>query len=260
MTYPQTLLGIIRARSLAEKTRLLDKIQPPAEAADWSIPLIPERPGRPEHFQETDTMPRRRRGLQHDGTRHRFLLAIHHIEMTAIDLAVLLCLRSPGMDSAYHRDFLQVAREECQHTALLEELLNERGYPPGSQPVHFRLWDSACAACDAGEQMVVIPRFLEARGLDVTAELLPRMHSIDEPAWVVLKRIYDDEIGHVERGSYWHRQWCRQQGLDATEHFSSVVRKYFADQIPSAQGLDYAGRRQAGFVEAELDLLDRRKA
>ncbi len=255
--YPNELLAVINARHYTEKAACLADIQAPPDHTNWDIPEIPARPGRPEHYEESDKPMRRRKGLHHEGTRHKFLLAIHHIEYSAIDLAVLLCLRSPKMSQAYHHDFLTVAREECEHATLLGDLLESRGYPPGCKPVHFKLWDSALAASDAGEQMVVIPRFLEARGLDVTAELLPRFIDIDADAHAVLKRIYDDEINHVERGSRWHRHWCESQGLDPIAHFETVVQKHFHDQLPSAQGLDYAGREKAGFVKEELEVLTR---
>lgn len=258
-SYPQQLLDVICAKHYSNKATLLKNISAPDDGSTWDIPIIPARPGRPDHYQESEKIGRRRKGLQHEGTRHKFLLAIHHIEYSAIDLAVLLCLRSPGLSQAYHEDFLAVAREECEHATILGDLLEARGYPPGCRPVHFRLWDSALAAEDAGEQMVVIPRFLEARGLDVTAELLPRMLDIDPDAHAVLKRIYDDEIGHVGRGSHWHRIWCQHQNLDPTQHYQQVVQKHFADQLPSAQALDYAGRDQAGFTKEELEILIRKR-
>ena len=253
--YPQQLLAVINAQHYTEKAALLKTIKAPTDGYSWDIPEIPRRPGRPEHYEESEKIGRRRKGLHHEGTRHKFLLAIHHIEYSAIDLAVLLCLRSPGMSQAYHADFLEVAREECEHATLLGDLLEQRGYPPGSKPVHFRLWDSALAARDAGEQMVVIPRFLEARGLDVTAELLPRIAEIDPDAHAVLKRIYDDDIGHVGRGSHWHRIWCAANKIDPTEHYHQVVQMHFADQIPSAQAIDHEGRIKAGFNDEELEIL-----
>ncbi len=256
MNYPDALLAVINAQHYHEKQACLADIQAPADGSTWKIPNIPDRPGRPNHYEESDKPMRRRRGLAHDPTRHKFLLAIHHIEYSAIDLAVLLCLRSPGMSQAYHEDFLQVAREECEHAELLGALLEKRGYPPGCRPVHFKLWDSALAAADAGEQMVVIPRFLEARGLDVTAELLPRIIEFDPDAHAVLKRIYDDEIGHVGRGSHWHRIWCEAMNIDPADHYCEVVKRHFSDQLPSAQALDYQGREKAGFEQSELEILE----
>jgi uncharacterized ferritin-like protein (DUF455 family) len=156
------------------------------------------------------------------------------------------------MPAAFHADQLQVAREEFIHAGLVADYLSERGLPPGSDPVHHRLWDAALLAEDLGEQLVVVPRVLEARGLDVNADLLPRLRPVDPAAHGVCERIYHDEIGHVGIGTRWHRHWCQQQGLDPEQHFLDVVAKHRLDEVPSSVPLDRSGRSQAGFSEREL--------
>lgn len=259
MNYADDLLAVIQAKHYTDKEQLLSQISTPADNSQWEVPPIPAQPGRPDHYIVNSKPERRRKGLHHEQTRFKFLLAIHHIEYSAIDLACLQCLRSPGMPQDYHKDFLQVAREECQHAQMLGDFLIQRGYEPGSRPIHHRLWQAALGAEDAGEQLVVIPRFLEARGLDVTAELLPRMKELDIDAYHVLNKIYQDEIGHVQRGSKWHIFWCERAGLSVSEHYQTVVRKHFQDQLPIAQDLDIEGRSQAGFLPQELTFLKSRE-
>jgi len=253
-TYPEQLLAVIAAPTSAAKAGLLAAVTVP-ERPDFVEPALPARPGRPAGYRESAEPPRRRRSLRHGPTRNRFLLAIHHIELSAIDLAVLACLRAPGLDPAFHRDQLQVAAEEALHAGLLEALLAERGLPPGCEPVHHRLWAAALAAADLGEHLVVVPRFLEARGLDVSADLLPRLAELDPPAHRVIARIYRDEIRHVEIGTRWHRRWCADRGLDPDEHFRGVVARHFAGQLPGPFALDREGRLAAGFNERELAAL-----
>ncbi len=256
MTYAERLLAVIAAPDAATKDTLLATIDPPVDGATWVLPEVPERPGRPPGYIEVADPPRRRRGLKHRHTRLRFLHAIHHIELSAIDLAALLCLRAPGAPAALHRDFLAIAREEAEHSQLLGALLTQEGFPPGSDPVHHRLWDSALAAADLGEQLVVVPRFLEARGLDVSAELLPRLAAIDNASHAVISRIYHDEIRHVATGTRWHAWWCAAHGTTVDAHFALTVEKHFGLQLPGPFALDRPGRMTAGFSAAELTLLE----
>ena len=256
MSYPEELLAVISAPDAAAKDALLVRISPPASDITWNLEEVPFRPGRTARYREVANPARRRRGLNHKHTRLRFLHSIHHIELTAIDLAVLLCLRAPGAPTELHRDFLAIAREEAEHSQLLGELLTREGFPPGSDPVHHRLWDSARAATNLGEQLVVVPRFLEARGLDVSAELLPRLVHIDAASHAVISRIYNDEIRHVATGSRWHAWWCAQHDTTIEAHFAATVEQHFATQVPGPFALDRDGRRQAGFSAAELELLE----
>lgn len=251
MSYAEGLLAAINAPGAAAKDAVLAGLTPP-DGGCWDMPALPGRPGRPPGVVEGPPR-RRRQGVDTPTGLRRFLHAIWHIELEAIDLACLLALRGSGMPAAFHADCLRVAREEAVHAGLLDGWLRANGYPPGSEPVHHRLWQAAVASRDLGEQLVVVPRFLEARGLDVNAGLLPR---VAEPAaHAALLRIYQDEIGHVGTGTRWHRWWCGRQGLEPERHFESVVRERFADQLPSPWALDLPGRAAAGFTDAEVAIL-----
>jgi uncharacterized ferritin-like protein (DUF455 family) len=253
--YPERLLAVIAAPTGAGKAALLADLVPPAEGATWVAPALPARPGRPADWREDAAKPRRRKTLKHAPTRNRFLLAIHHIELSAIDLAVAASLLGSGMPRDFHREQLAVAVEEAEHAALLDALLRARGCPPGSEPIHHRLWEAVLACVDLGEVLVVVPRFLEARGLDVTAELLPRLEGLDPEAHAVIARIYRDEVGHVATGTRWHRAWCAERGLDPGAHFRSVAARRFAGQIPGPFPLDLVGRERAGFSADDLGFL-----
>lgn len=254
-TYPEQLLAAITATSVAAKGALLADVQAPADGDEWPTPDLPERPGRPAGITERAQPARRRRGLQHANERLRFLHAIWHIECSAIDLACLLALRGSGAPSGFHRDCLRVAREEVEHATLIADLLSERGYPPGSEPVHFRLWDAARGCTTLSQQVVVIPRILEARGLDVTAALLPRIKPLDAEAHAILERIYRDEIGHVAVGSRWHHWWCEHHAADPAEHLAEVILAHFPEGALGPAKPDQTGRQAAGFTPAELAVI-----
>ncbi|MBA2479189.1 MAG: DUF455 family protein [Planctomycetes bacterium] len=256
MSYADDLLAVIAAETSSDKALLLERIGPPSERASWTLDALPSRPGRAVGMTEAAEPPRRRRSLAHAPSRARFLHAIHHIELSAIDLATLLCLRASGAPADLHRDFLAIAREEAVHAGLLESWLNAHACPPGTFPIHHKLWDAALAARDLGEQLVVVPRYLEARGLDVSAELAPRLSAIDAEAGAIIERIYRDEIRHVAIGTRWHAWWCAEYRLDPCAHFADTVRWHFSGQLPSAFALDRAGRQQAGFSASELAVLE----
>ena len=254
MSYVTDLLTVIAAPTASEKAACLTAIVVPTKDT-WPLPELPALPGRPAHFRTNEIPPRRRRTLSHAPTRNRFLLAIHHIELSAVDLAVLACLRASGAPPELHHDFLDIARDEARHAQLLEELLARRGLAPGDEPVHYRLWQTALDCSDLGEHLVAVPRFLEARGLDVSAELLPRLVGLDPEAHAVLSIIYQDEIGHVAVGCRWHQWWCVRENIDPESHFRTVVSARFPGQVPGPTPLDHPGRRQAGFSALDLQWL-----
>ena len=260
MSYPSLLLSAIAAPTSVAKAEVLAGIAAPDEGATWPMPDIPSYPGRAVEMIETSEPQRRRRSLADLGSRKRFLHAIHHIELSAVDLAVLLCLRAGGAPRALHQDFLAIAREEAEHAQLLEGWLAEAGCPPGTYPIHHRLWQAAAACVDLGEQLVVVPRYLEAKGLDVSAGVIPRLAAVDARAGAIIQRIYTDEIRHVAIGTRWHAWWCQAHATTPTAHFARVVRARFRDQLPSPMALDRPGRVQAGFSEEELAILEEPRA
>ena len=253
--YVDGLLAVLAAPDEVGKGEALRAITVPDELPPWQAPDVPLQPPRPAHWPAPGAPPRRRKSIADPHTRRRFLHAIHHIELSAVDLTILMCLRASDMPADFHRDQLQVAREEVSHAVMVRAYLEANDYPPGSESVHHRLWESARAATDIGAQLVIVPRFLEARGLDVSAELLPRLQAVDQQAGEIVERIYRDEIGHVCVGTHWHRQWCARHDLVPEQHFQQVCETYFGEHIPGPQALDEDGRRQAGFNDAELAFL-----
>jgi len=182
--------------------------------------------------------------------------AVAHIEFNAINLAVDAAWRFQGLPDAYYGDWLKVAAEEAYHFSLLQERLGQLGYAYGDFPAHNGLWELAQKTSDDPlRRMALVPRVMEARGLDVTPGMMERFARIGDQGMVeILGIILRDEVGHVEAGSRWFRYLCEQRGLDAESHYFELLNDYFKGGIRCP--LHKQARREAGFSERELDQLE----
>jgi len=182
--------------------------------------------------------------------------AVAHIEFNAINLACDAVYRFRELPDAYYDDWTRVAAEEAQHFALLEQRLRELGYAYGDFPAHQGLWDLAVkTAADPLLRMALVPRVMEARGLDVTPGMMERFASIgDQETVAILRVILRDEVGHVEAGSRWFRYLCEQRGIDPETTYFALLDEYFSSGVRCP--LHMEARRQAGFTEPELVRLE----
>jgi uncharacterized ferritin-like protein (DUF455 family) len=209
-------------------------------------PPRPARPARPLLLPPRD-MPKRRHGGSLAG-RIALLHALAHIELNAIDLAwdILARWSTGDLPPAFFADWLGVAAEEAEHFALLAGRLEALGSAYGELPAHDGLWEAAQAtAHDLIARLAVVPLVLEARGLDVTPEMIRRLERAGDPdSALILERIYADEIGHVAVGARWFELLCRAQRLDPEATFHDRVRRHFTGALKPPFNDD--ARRSAG--------------
>jgi uncharacterized ferritin-like protein (DUF455 family) len=189
----------------------------------------PARPIRPE-LRPPREMPKRRNFGSPAG-RIALLHALAHIELNAIDLAwdIIARFAAAEMPREFFDDWVDVAAEEAEHFALLNDRLGVLGSAYGELPAHDGLWEAAATtAHDLLARLAIVPLVLEARGLDVTPEMVLRLErASDLASAAILRRIYEDEIGHVAVGSRWFERLCRQRSLDPEAAFHDNVRRYF---------------------------------
>lgn len=216
---------------------------------------LPGRPQRPVLQQRLDMA---QRPLTADVGLGALLHAVAHIEFNAINLALDAIWRFPSMPAVYYAQWLQVAAEEVYHFSLLQGLLQKLGYDYGSFPAHQGLWNmvertSHCVTA----RMALVPRTLEARGLDATPPMQNRLRKAGTPVALEAAKVLDiilrDEVGHVRVGNRWYVFLCRQQGLEPVAHYRHLTRAYRAPRL--RRPLNTAARVQAGFTRAELDAL-----
>lgn len=223
---------------------------------DDDEPIQPiTEPGRPLRPALVSPRNVERRNVSTLEGRAALIHAIAHIEFNAINLALDAAYRFRGLPRAYYGDWISVASEEAHHFTLLHDHLHTLGYAYGSFTAHDGLWDMARkTAHDPLVRMALVPRVLEARGLDASPALIHKMKSCrDGHAVEILETIQHDEVGHVRIGNRWYHCLCAQRGLDPIETFKALLARYDArPRGPFAKD----ARRQAEFTEAELLLLD----
>lgn len=230
---------------------------PPSTPVDAATELsdpggLPGRPPRPR-LVDPAALPRRS-PFTPEG-RAALLHAVAHIEANAIALALDAVWRFAGMPEAYYRDWWRVATEEAHHFTLLRERLRTLGHDYGDFDAHDGLWAmTARTAGDITARMALVPRTLEARGLDATPPMRARLAQAgDSRAAEILDVILHDEIGHVAIGNHWYRWLCARDGLDPVAHYARLAERHRAPVPRPPFNLD--ARRAAGFDEAELALL-----
>ena len=192
---------------------------------------MPDRPGRPERPQLLPPREMPRRALGSAAGRLAFIHAIAHIELNAMDLAwdIVGRFAEHTMPRSFYDQWVTVAFEEATHFGLLAARMADMGATYGDCPAHDGLWQAAEATGeDLAARLAVVPLVLEARGLDVTPSMIETFTAAgDEATAAVLKRIYEDEKGHVYVGASWFRYLCDQRGEAAEPAFHRLVRQHF---------------------------------
>lgn len=225
------------------------------QAADPEPPRPIEVPGRPARPLLVAPRQLHQRKLSSPEGRAILVHALAHIEFNAINLALDAVYRFRDMPVDFYGDWLRVAAEEADHFALLRDRLRTLGHEYGDFPAHNGLWEMACqTADDVLVRMALVPRVLEARGLDVTPGMIQRLEAAgDADTVAILRIIFRDEIGHVEIGSRWYRYCCLQRGLDPLSTFRALLERHMPGRIkgPFAE----QARGEAGFDGQEMALL-----
>ena len=184
--------------------------------------------------------------------------SIAHIEFNAINLALDAAWRFANLPADYYRDWLRVAQEESQHFSLLADHLATLGYAYGDFPAHDGLWTMAeNTRHDVAARMALVPRTLEARGLDATPIIQAKLRKVGSvpalQAVQILDTILREEVGHVAIGNHWYHWLCQRDGLDSSTFHAQVAQQHGGPRLKPPFNL--AARKLAGFTQQELDAL-----
>ena len=219
--------------------------------SDTETELIIEagRPEKPELVQPKNLS---KRSISSEEGRVILAHALSHIEFNAINLALDAVYRFRDMPEQFYADWIKVADEEAYHFSLLSQYLHDHGHAYGDYSAHNGLWEMAQkTAHDVMIRMALIPRVLEARGLDVTPGLIKKLKQFKDTEFVeILEIIHRDEIGHVAIGSHWFKVVCEQRDLDSRSTFKSLIQQYMNGSLRGP--FDEVVRLEAGFTKQEL--------
>ena len=240
------------AQAADELTPLLRPDEPLAADPGTALPGRPARPALIPPMQVPQRSPFTPEGLAALGH------AVCHIEFNAINLALDAVWRFTGMPPDFYADWLRVADEEATHFGLLHTHLQSLGHAYGDFPAHDGLWEMCVKTQhDVTARMALVPRTLEARGLDATPLIQARLRKVGTPAALraveILDIILRDEIGHVAVGNRWYGWLCAQQGLEPVAHYRLLTRTHNAPRLKPPFNID--ARRAAGFSPTEIDSL-----
>ena len=251
----------LAATEPAEKTRLSFATFAALERGDLrpdpaSPPPLPiGLPGRPDRPRLVSPRALSQRGLGSPEGRAALIHAIAHIEFNAIDLAWDAIYRVRGKPDAYYRDWAACANDEARHFTMLSDRLAELGHAYGDFDAHNGLWEMAekTAHSDTA-RMALVPRVLEARGLDVTPGMMERLRrQQDDRTVAILEVILREEVAHVAAGTRWFHWCCERDGIDPEATFARLLDDYMNGSLRGPFNLD--ARRAAGFSESELSWL-----
>ena len=255
-TLRQQALAVVRQAdpdAKAALARAIDAARPTGAALALDEPPgLPGRPARPLLVAHTQLAPRPVHTLR---GRAGLLHALAHIELNAIDLAADVLWRFAGLPDAFYRDWLRVLREEALHFELLRDHLATLGFAYGDFPAHRALWDMAeRTRGDVLARVALVPRTLEARGLDASPAVRRKLHAAgDHAAAAIVDTILADEIGHVAVGNRWYAWLCAQRGLEPMATYAELTLRHGAPVLRPPFNLE--ARAAAGFSAAEIDAL-----
>jgi len=239
--------------------RLFDEYHLQRVALDCSSMLnynhlqLPGRPPQPELVPPLQ-VPKRRM----DTVEGRAMLwhSLAHIEFNAMNLALDAIWRFPDMPQEYYEDWLKVAKEEAYHFSLVNKHLHTLGFTYGDFLAHNSLWEMVERTTDSViARMALVPRTMEARGLDAVPSIRDRFKQIKEARAVeILEIILNDEIGHVLIGNRWFNFLCTKENLSPINTYRELAEKYRAPVLKPPFNME--ARKQAGFTAEELNLLE----
>jgi uncharacterized ferritin-like protein (DUF455 family) len=242
------------AKCSATQALVIENAVEPDYSAPLSEPTNP-LPGRLEKPKLVYATQVKHRSMATPEGRAALIHALAHIELNAVNIALDAIWRFADMPPRYYSDWLSVAKDEARHFTLLQQHLRSLGFEYGDFTAHNGLWDMVeSTKHDVLARMALVPRTLEARGLDASPQVRNKLRSAgDKKGADIVTIILNDEIGHVAIGNHWYNWLCEQRGLNAIATYAELAALHRA---PKLQGpFNIKARRSAGFNEEEINIL-----
>ncbi len=159
------------------------------------------------------------------------------------------------MPQEYYEYWLKVVKEEAYHFSLVNKHLHSLGFTYGDFPAHNSLWEMVERTTDSViARMALVPRTMEARGLDAVPMIRDRFKQIKELRAVeILEIMLNHAIGHVLIGNRWSNFLCVKEGLSPITAYRELAAKYRAPILTGPFNVE--ARKRADFTSEELSLL-----
>ncbi len=262
MDFFKTLEEILRIAVPSDKCRAFKEFYQGYQAGRYDLhheqeAVLFNKPSYAEYCQlVSPTVVLKRKKLSTDRGKAIFLHAVAHIEYSAIDLAIDAAYRFKNMPRSFYDDWLSVASDEVRHFEMLDALLAELDSFYGDLPVHNGLFEASQRTQLLHERMAVVPRYLEANGLDATPVMIEKLRHLEndekaEKIIEILKIILEEECDHVYKGDIWFKYACDLKGVGYESYFD-IIETYYPGSFPRKKDLNIQARQEAGFSCSEL--------
>ena len=185
----------------------------------------------------------------------RMLHDLASIELQAMELGVRTLAEYPEAPQGFKEELVAVTVSEAQHLRMCLEGIEALGHKWGDWPVHSALWMAVAPEDTLLDRILIVHRYLEGSGLDAGDTLIRRLEGTSgkESIQKIVKQINFEEIGHVDFGSRWYREICRQNKIDSNDDFKKRMDDLRVRLPKRVEPINRVLRAKAGFTEEELD-------
>jgi len=146
---------------------------------------------------------------------------------------------------------------------MLEVILHKLDANYGDIEVHNALFEASQRTQTLVERMAVVPRYLEANGLDATPMILTKLKKLPKSEMIEeiiknLEIILHEEIDHVKKGDVWFSYACEKEGISNDVYFE-IIEKYYPQGFLRPKNLNTDARKEAGFSCKELNFMAKKE-
>ncbi|MGZ3772087.1 MAG: DUF455 family protein [Pseudobdellovibrionaceae bacterium] len=215
--------------------------------------VVPENPARDVEVAHPKLHPPKKGFATAEG-QARMLHDLASIELQALELGLRTLVEYPEAPQGFREELVALTISEAQHLSMCLEGIETLGYKWGDWPVHLALWRAVSPDNSILDRITIVHRYLEGSGLDAGDTLIRRLEGTTGKGIIqkIVKQINVEEIGHVEFGSRWYREICRQENLDPAEDFVNRM-SYLRHILPKrVEPVNRELRSKAGFSDEEI--------
>ncbi|MFT5299890.1 MAG: uncharacterized ferritin-like protein (DUF455 family) [Mariniblastus sp.] len=196
--------------------------------------------------------------LENEQARGQLLHFLANHELLATELMALVLLKFPDAPHAFRQGILVTLQEEQEHTRMYMRRMKECGVEFGSFPLSGQFWRIIEPMQSPMDFVSRLSLTFEQANLDYSLHFANVFKQIgDEQTAGVLQKIYEDEIGHVQHGLHWFRQWKNPEQSDWEAYQASLE---FPMSPQRGRGprcaFNREGRVQAGLTDEFIDAIE----